>query len=57
MVSLDHSMWIHQPIDVNEWLYIEQEPLIAIFERGLAKAHVWNSEGHFGSYFFAGGAF
>ena len=45
MVSLDHSMWIHQPIDVNEWLYIEQEPLIAIFERGLAKAHVWNSEG------------
>lgn len=45
MVSLDHSLWIHQPIDVNQWLYIEQEPIIAIFERGLAKAHVWNSEG------------
>mgnify|MGYP001169493108 CR=1 FL=1 len=45
MVSLDHSMWIHQPIDVNDWLYIEQEPLISIFERGLAKAHVWNTAG------------
>tara|TARA_A100000164_G_scaffold381029_1_gene430852 strand:- start:1500 stop:2375 length:876 start_codon:yes stop_codon:yes gene_type:complete len=45
MVSLDHSMWIHQPVDVNDWLYIEQEPLIAIFERGLAKANVWNSKG------------
>lgn len=45
MVSLDHCMWIHKPINVNEWLFVEQEPVTASFERGLSRATVWNSDG------------
>ena len=45
MVSLDHSLWIHRPVDVNEWLYVEQEPIVAIYERGLSKARVWDANG------------
>ena len=29
---------------MNEWLYVEQEPIVAIYERGLS-ARVWDANG------------
>ncbi len=44
-VSLDHAMWFHQPVDLNDWLFIEQWPARAGRGRGLAHARVWNRAG------------
>ena len=26
-VSLDHALWLHSPIDLNEWHFVEQKPI------------------------------
>ncbi len=44
-VSLDHAMWFHQPVDLNDWLFVEQWPVRAGGGRGLAHARVWNRAG------------
>ena len=44
-VSLDHAMWFHQPVDLNDWLFVEQWPARAGGGRGLAHARVWNRAG------------
>ncbi len=41
MVSLDHSMWFHQPVRVDEWVFVEQWPLVAYGARGTAQAYFW----------------
>ncbi|MDG2113014.1 MAG: thioesterase family protein, partial [Actinomycetota bacterium] len=41
MVSLDHSMWFHQPARVDEWIYVEQWPDVATGARGLAHSRMW----------------
>ncbi len=41
MVSLDHSMWFHQPARADEWIYVEQWPDIATGARGLAHSRMW----------------
>ena len=43
-VSLDHSLWFHQQIDLNEWHFIEQKPVVAANGRGLATAKVWSQK-------------
>ena len=46
MVSLDHSIWFHDVIDLNSWHFVEQWPVYTGSERGVASAHVWNSNGN-----------
>lgn len=44
-VSLDHAMWIHRPVDLDQWLLFDQEPIVVARERGLATASVWTADG------------
>lgn len=44
-VSLDHAMWIHRPIDLNEWHFVEQWPVTARRGRGVASGNVWSRDG------------
>jgi len=44
-VSLDHAMWFHRPVDLNQWHFIDQRPVTVGQGRGLATAAVWTSEG------------
>ena len=41
-VSLDHALWFHQQIDLNEWHFVEQAPVVVVNGRGLATAKVWS---------------
>ena len=43
-VSLDHAMWFHRPIDLNEWHFVEQRPLSAAHGRGVACGYVWSQD-------------
>jgi len=45
MVSLDHALWFHQPINFNCWHFVEQWPVSVGMERGVATGKVWNKEG------------
>jgi acyl-CoA thioesterase II len=44
-VSLDHALWIHRPLDLNEWLFVDQRPVTVGHGRGLATATVWDTSG------------
>ena len=44
-VSLDHAMWFHRPFDLNDWLFIDQQPLTVGHARGRASATIWNRAG------------
>lgn len=44
-VSLDHSMWFHRPFRMDEWLFIDQKPVVTAHSRGVATATVWNQTG------------
>lgn len=44
-VSLDHALWLHSPIDLNEWHFVEQKPITVQNNRGLAAAKVWSPSG------------
>ena len=43
--SLDHSMWFHRPLRVDEWLLVSQEPVATGHARGLAIGKVWDRNG------------
>ncbi len=43
-VSLDHAMWFHRPIDMNQWHFVEQRPLVAARGRGVACGYVWSQD-------------
>ncbi|MFT4582663.1 MAG: acyl-CoA thioesterase-2 [Gammaproteobacteria bacterium] len=43
-VSLDHAMWFHRPIDLNEWHFVEQWPIAATRSRGVARGQVWSRD-------------
>ena len=44
-VSLDHALWLHRPFRMDEWLFVDQEPLVAAGGRGLANGKVWTMAG------------
>ncbi len=44
-VSLDHALWLHSPINLNEWHFVEQKPITIQNNRGLAAAKVWSASG------------
>ncbi|MEM7543720.1 MAG: acyl-CoA thioesterase domain-containing protein [Pseudomonadota bacterium] len=44
-VSLDHAMWFHREVDLNEWHFVEQWPEAGGHGRGLAHGKVWSRSG------------
>jgi acyl-CoA thioesterase-2 len=45
MASLDHAMWFHRPLRVDEWLLFALESPNASGGRGLARGHVFREDG------------
>ncbi|CAB4597874.1 unannotated protein [freshwater metagenome] len=44
-VSLDHSVWFHRPVDVNQWLLSELVPVATGRGRGLAIGTIRTADG------------
>ncbi|MFV0307335.1 MAG: acyl-CoA thioesterase [Desertimonas sp.] len=44
-VSLDHSVWFHRPVDVNDWLLSELIPVATGRGRGLSLGTIRTAEG------------
>jgi acyl-CoA thioesterase-2 len=40
--SLDHAVWFHRPLAVDEWFLLHQEPLIATGGRGLYHGAIYD---------------
>jgi acyl-CoA thioesterase-2 len=45
MASLDHAMWFHRPLRVDEWLLYAMESPSASGARGFARASVFARDG------------
>ncbi|HEY4542548.1 MAG TPA: acyl-CoA thioesterase II [Noviherbaspirillum sp.] len=45
IASLDHSIWLHRPFRMDEWLLFAMESPNASGARGLSMAHVYNQKG------------
>lgn len=45
MASLDHAMWFHRPVRVNEWLLYDCDSPSASGGRGLARGLIFDREG------------
>jgi acyl-CoA thioesterase-2 len=42
--SLDHAVWFHRPLAVDEWFLLHQEPLIATGGRGLYHGAIYDHQ-------------
>jgi acyl-CoA thioesterase-2 len=40
--TLDHSLWFHRPLDVQEWFLLDQEPVISAGARGLYQGGLYD---------------
>jgi acyl-CoA thioesterase-2 len=45
MASLDHAMWWHRPMRVDEWLLYVQESPTASGGRGLSTGRIFSRDG------------
>ena len=45
VASLDHAMWFHQPVDVNQWLLYAQDSPSASAGRGLTRGMIFDQQG------------
>jgi acyl-CoA thioesterase-2 len=45
MASVDHAMWFHRPLRVDEWLLYDMESPSASGARGFARAGVFSRDG------------
>lgn len=45
MASLDHAMWFHRPVQVDDWLFYDCDSPSASGSRGLARGMIFNREG------------
>ena len=43
--SLDHAMWIHRPLRMDDWIFLDQVSNSASNARGLAWGTAWNRTG------------
>jgi acyl-CoA thioesterase-2 len=44
-VSLDHSVWFHRPVRVDQWLLSELVPQSTAAARGLTVGQIWTADG------------
>ncbi|ASK33423.1 acyl-CoA thioesterase [Alloalcanivorax mobilis] len=45
VASLDHTVWFHRPIRIDDWLFYDMESPIATGARGFARGRVFNRQG------------
>lgn len=45
VASLDHAMWFHQPLRIDDWLLLDQAPVATAGARGLSTGRVWDRQG------------
>ncbi|WP_419918987.1 acyl-CoA thioesterase [Candidatus Poriferisocius sp.] len=45
MASLDHAMWFHRPLSMNDWIFLDQVSNSASNARGLAWGTAWTRSG------------
>ncbi|WP_420639824.1 acyl-CoA thioesterase [Candidatus Poriferisocius sp.] len=45
MASLDHAMWFHRPLRMDEWIFLDQVSNSASNARGLAWGTAWSRSG------------
>ncbi len=45
VASLDHSMWFHRPVDLNDWLLFSQDSPSTSGSRGLARGSLFTKSG------------
>lgn len=45
VVTMEHALWFHRPIDANDWLLYTAEPLSVFHGRGLSRGAVYDREG------------
>lgn len=45
VASLDHSMWFHRPVDLNDWLLFAQDSPSSSGSRGLARGGLYTRSG------------
>lgn len=45
VASLDHSLWFHRPVDMNDWLLYTMESPIACGARGFARGAFYSRDG------------
>ncbi|QPK80334.1 thioesterase family protein [Corynebacterium lizhenjunii] len=46
MASLDHTIWFHRPVRINEWMLYSQDSPAAGEGTGLTRGAVYNANGH-----------
>jgi acyl-CoA thioesterase-2 len=42
--SLDHALWLHRPLNVEEWFFLDLEPLITAGSRGLYHGAIYDHQ-------------
>ncbi len=45
VVTMEHALWFHRPIDANDWLLFTAEPMSTYHGRGVSSGKVFNREG------------
>ncbi|WP_349773611.1 acyl-CoA thioesterase [Brachybacterium sillae] len=46
MATINHALWWHRHVDLNDWLLLEQVSPSAAGGRGLTTGHLWTRDGH-----------
>ncbi|AFT69742.1 Acyl-CoA thioesterase II [Alloalcanivorax dieselolei B5] len=45
MASLDHALWFHRPVNINDWLFYQSDSPIAADGRGFNRGQIFNQQG------------
>lgn len=45
VVTMEHALWFHRPVNANDWLLFTAEPLSSYHGRGVSHGKVYNREG------------
>ena len=45
IATIDHAMWFHRPINMNEWLLYAMESPFSGGSRGLVRGQIFNQNG------------
>ena len=45
VVTLEHALWFHRPVNANDWLLFTAEPLSTYHGRGVSSGKVYSREG------------
>ena len=45
VASLDHTLWFHRPVRLDDWLFYDMESPIATGARGFNRGQVFNRQG------------